>query len=121
MPEPTPDLTPDLTDMDRRIRWLALHDNGISSETIANVMCGLSLDGRFGSYPADADDFGRCHRLLCLYPEWRARLNEVARISPQWAALVDRWDEIVAAYQADRRRCSALVRDISGGVARGQD
>jgi len=94
---PTP-IQSGMTDAEKRAAWLALHDNGLSSECIADQMCGMVPTG---NHPWDGDDFGRCERLLILYPEWRARLHEMKAVSPIWAALVERWDEIVAAWWHD--------------------
>jgi hypothetical protein len=116
VPEPAPSQDR-MTDIDRRARWLAMHDAGTSSETIAEKMCGIPH--RYAGHPHDGDDFGRCHRLLCLYPEWRARLGEMASVDAYWAALVPRWSEIEAAYRADlakeigkRAACYDLMRSI---------
>lgn len=113
-------------DADKLARWLASGDTGISSETIALRMCGIP-SGRTPvalSHPRDADDFGRCWRLLEFYPDWRARFANVMRpASPSWAALVERWDEIAAAYWRDaaipanqRRETYQLMRSILGPV-----
>ncbi len=84
-------------------QWLAGPDTGISSCTIYGV---LYADGgyvhRFGEVwadvPHDPADFGRCHRLLKLFPAWRARLGEVADKHPKWRPLVEHWDELEALY-----------------------
>ena len=47
--------------------------------------------------PHDPDDFGRCHRLLQAFPEWRSRLDEM-RAHPGWGPLVDAWSELEALY-----------------------
>ncbi|MDE2107158.1 MAG: hypothetical protein KGL39_58675, partial [Patescibacteria group bacterium] len=94
---PDPD-TRVLSDIDRRGRWLALDDSGLSSRCIADKMCGAQ---RNVDHPHDGQDFGRCERLLALYPEWRARLPEMVTVSPYWAALVPRWAEIVTMWQED--------------------
>jgi hypothetical protein len=94
-PKPVQDGT---TDPEKRAAWLDMHDNGLSSECIADVMCGVTPTG---NYPLDGDDFGRCERLLILYPEWRARLKNMAAVNPVWAALVEHWDEIVVAWRHD--------------------
>jgi hypothetical protein len=122
VPEPAPCLD-DISDQERRHRWLDLGDNGISSETIAAVMCGAPFDHRRHGHPHDGDDFGRCHRLLCLYPQWRERLDLMRGVSPAWDALVSRWTEIEAAYKADLanregRACWTLMREILEPVER---
>lgn len=83
---------------DRR-DWLASGDTGISSRTIYAVMTG----NREGWYdvPRDTADFGRCYRLLKLYPEWLPRLPEVATRFPEWAPLVRNWDRLASLYERD--------------------
>lgn len=98
VPDPQPVSSTRLTDRDRRAAWLKLHDDGLSSRCIADRMCG---NGPSGDYPRDGGDFGRCERLLILYPEWRARLGEMVTVSEHWAALVPRWDDIVLAWRHD--------------------
>lgn len=83
--------------------WLAGDDTGMSSATIWRVMTGHwsgQYDKSFGRLPADGADFGRCHRLLGHFPEWRPRLPEVADRFPAWARLVEHWDEVDALYLA---------------------
>lgn len=75
----------------RALLWLAGGDSGMSSEAICYHMLGMKSDGRF---PLDPSDLGRCLRLLELFPEWKPRMGEMARYSAQWAALVERWDEL---------------------------
>ena len=75
----------------RALLWLAGGDSGMSSEAICHHMLGMKSDG---SFPLDPSDLGRCLRLLELFPEWKPRMGEMARYSAQWAALVERWDEL---------------------------
>lgn len=75
----------------RALLWLAGGDSGMSSEAICYHMLGMKSDG---SFPLDPSDLGRCLRLLELFPEWKPRMGEMARYSAQWAALVERWDEL---------------------------
>ena len=122
VPNPKPVLS-GMTDFERRAAWLRLHDNGLSSECIAEVMCGLVPTG---DYPLDGADFGRCYRLLLLYPAWAARLGEMTKVNKHWAALVLRWEEISQAYLhdvelrrtkragswSDGRQCYPLMRSV---------
>jgi hypothetical protein len=106
-----------LSDRERRAQWLNMHDNGLSSEAIADVMAGIPFDRSRAAHPHDGADFGRCYRLLVLYPEWRARLHLMQGVSPYWDALVPRWDEIEEAYKADMvtkrgETCYRLMRAI---------
>lgn len=75
----------------RALLWLAGGDSGMSSKAICYHMLGMKSDG---SFPLDPSDLGRCLRLLELFPEWKPRIGEMARYSPYWAALVERWDEL---------------------------
>jgi hypothetical protein len=59
-------------------------------------MTGCEVD-RY-DVPHDPADFGRCHRLLELFPKWRERLPTVAAIHPAWSALIANWDELTALY-----------------------
>lgn len=121
VPTPPPAQSAGMTDLERRAAWLRLRDNGVSSECLADVMCGRQATG---AYPHDGDDFGRCERLLALYPEWRARLHEMGGENVVWASLVLRWDEIAAAWRSDAEnyrtgirtqwRCHELLRSIIG-------
>jgi hypothetical protein len=75
----------------RALLWLTGGDSGMSSKAICCHMLGMKSDG---IYPLDPSDLGRCLRLLELFPEWKPRMGEMARYSAQWAALVERWDEL---------------------------
>lgn len=90
---------------ERLLNWLSGMDTGISSKTIAATMEHepLILQGRSG-HPHDPSDLGRCIRLLELFPEYRARLNEMRFVSPVWAQLVDHWDELETLYNAPDER-----------------
>ena len=74
--------------------WATSRDTGASSKCIARHLMGLDTDG---SYPHDADDFGRCERLLVAIPELRPRLGEMASVNRYWATIAPRWDEIKSA------------------------
>jgi hypothetical protein len=50
--------------------------------------------------PYDPDDFGRCYRLLKLFPSWRAELPKVADVCPKWKPYVEAWDELTAMFEA---------------------
>lgn len=81
--------------------WIMGHDTGTSSETIFSVMTGKNV--RSHGDPLDPDDFGRCHRLLKLFPEWRKRMPEVAAKFPNtsWPALVREWDRLTTLYEQE--------------------
>ena len=84
--------------------WIDSDDTGISSETIWSVMTGRKFfPGRLGwrgATPSDADDFGRCYRLIEKIPMWRKRLPEVAKVYPRWATIVREWDRLSGLHEA---------------------
>jgi hypothetical protein len=82
---------------ERAMAWVMGRDTGTSSKTIWAVMQGAPT--RDASTPWDADDFGRCYRLLKEIPEWRPRLPEVAARYPAWTGLVREWDRLSAMFE----------------------
>lgn len=100
----------------RALAWLLGPDTGVSSRTLCAVMLGQPVTSKLGAMePSDPDDFGRCHRLLTLIPEWRVRLGEVADAYPRWRGLVDNWDELTALYLEElptgkAPRCYKLIQ-----------
>lgn len=81
------------------VAWLQNGDTGLSSLTIWYVLMGQTPDR--ADIPYDPADFGRCYRLLQVMPSWKTRLGEVAARYPQWAPLVDAWEELTALYEAE--------------------
>lgn len=91
---------------DREVAWLTGPDTGTSSLTIFSALSrghAQKAATRRGhpSLPWDPEDFGRCHRLLKVIPEWRSRLGEVAAKHPEWTALVREWDELERLYEEE--------------------
>lgn len=80
------------------MQWLASGERGLSSNAIFTKMTGINTAKHprdAGFYPLDPNDLTRCVKLLEAVPEFRPRINEMAEVSPEWAALVGRWDELV--------------------------
>ncbi len=98
-------------------QWLYSGDTGVSSLTIFHVMTGTVVDPTDcyrGSLdiPYDADDFGRCYRLLKSIPEWRGRLTEAATVLRKWAPLVERWNELEALYETSPSLCTDRLFEL---------
>ena len=81
--------------------WAAGRDTGISSLTIYHVMTGNPIRDYWYSTPSDPSDFGRCYRLLKLFPQWKPRLQEVAVRFPEWKNLVSEWDALEKMYERE--------------------
>lgn len=81
---------------------LVLGESAAAKARVSSRLCG----GRIPDAPHDADDLGRCIRLLDRFPAWRERLDEVAAAHPVWAPLVAALGELEALYreEAPRRR-----------------
>ena len=82
--------------------WLLSGDTGVSSKTIFRTLSGRRTPGdQSAGIPHDADDFGRCYRLLKRHPEWKPRLSEVVAAFPVWGPIVREWDALCAAFEAE--------------------
>jgi hypothetical protein len=111
LPKPTP--------VGDAMAWLGNGDTGISSLVIWHVLMGMPPDRV--DVPHDPDDFGRCHRLLQVMPEWRARLGDVAVRYAEWRPFVDAWPELTALYEQElpTGRCDRLyarMRALTGAA-----
>lgn len=90
-----------MTIQERANRWIVGRDTGLSSKTIWAVMMGVK---DCCSVPLDADDFGRCYRLLALIPEWRERLVEMGEAFPDWVPLAREWDKLEEMYLQENNK-----------------
>ncbi len=83
--------------------WFSEGDTGSSSEAMALTLCGIKLDRNncnwWSPWPHDADDFGRCYRLVQKIPELRLRLNEMESLGPIWKKIAQNWDELCLLFE----------------------
>ena len=95
-------------------RWTAGLTTGISSITIWSVMTGRphGLAGFGPDVPHDPADFGRCHRLLQAFPEWRVRLGEVVVRYPAWGPMIREWDRMTALYEREIQRQDGMAPEL---------
>lgn len=94
----------------RVMGWIDGNDTGTSSKTIWHIL--TRLPGKVHRYgvPRDADDFGRCVRLLELIPEWAARLGEVVDRCSEWKSIVADWDRLADLHaRGDVRQLNAIL------------
>jgi len=62
--------------------------------------------------PHDPDDFGRCYRLLELFPDWKSQLGKVAERFPKWSPFVREWDTLTTMYEAALSSKSNLATEM---------
>lgn len=110
------------------IRWLSFGERGTSSEAIVSFLVH-GYEPRRHSTPLDPMDFRRCELLLRHVPALRSVFPRMASASPEWARLVEHWDEIKATLEAEvpgiwephprghAPRATALIRMIVAGPA----
>lgn len=106
-------------------RWWLGTDVGTSSAAVFAIlcpiteMCDAATEYGRGYTPADADDLGRCLRLIALFPEWRGRLDEVAAAYPDtaWPRIIDRWHEL---EKADAKTQNYILNECRTPKAGGQ-
>lgn len=83
--------------------WIIKGEVGTSSKTIWAVMMGVEnkprqCDDFNYDIPHDMDDFGRCIKLLNLFPEWYSKLTNVSRIFPKWIPIIREWRQLEHYY-----------------------
>lgn len=81
--------------------WYHGPDSGISSKVICGVATGAHYIPHPASTPQDPGDFGRCYRLLKLFPWMREKLASVAIMFPHWRTLVADWDGLTRLYEEE--------------------
>lgn len=82
------------------IEWLMGDDTGISSKAMVSVFTGKAIRNPLNrSTPRDPDDFGRCYRMMNLFPEWYARIDEIPEALPNWGPMIGAWPELCAMYE----------------------
>ena len=87
------------------LEWWCSGDTGISSEVIVFVMLGLApkiiLKANWTPYPHDGGDFGRCYKLLKIFPEWKKRINEMSCLGEIWKRIAEAWGELETLYERE--------------------
>lgn len=87
------------------LEWLCCGDTGISSKAIVSVMLGLApeiiLKANWSPYPHDGGDFGRCYKLLKIFPEWKKRINEMGCLGKIWKRIAGAWGELETLYERE--------------------
>lgn len=84
------------------LTWLVSHDTGRSSLTMVSRNFDLPIYDPSWSYPHDADDFGRCYRLLKADP--KIKIEKMKGFNRIWDDLVDMWQELTDMYEQSEGR-----------------
>jgi hypothetical protein len=81
-----------MTDITTRARTWILSGYGTGTYTLWGHMMGVK--DCFIDSPHDDGDLKRVAQLLELIPEWKARLSEMAPLSPVWSKLAASWPNL---------------------------
>jgi len=82
------------------LAWFINGEVGQSSKVMAAV--ALDIPAQCGRcWPVDPNDLNRCLLLLERVPAVRGAFPRLAQLSPQWSALIARWDELAARFVAE--------------------
>ncbi|MDK9702537.1 MAG: hypothetical protein OEL20_05310 [Sulfuritalea sp.] len=109
------------------VRWLREGERGASSNALCQAIFGVPPGKVLTEHPRDPDDLRRCMAFLDAaditdIEPFRAM---IAARSPQWAALIARWEELLECYENEPRlgkktpgpsRTYALMTEILGGA-----
>lgn len=95
--------------------WLGSDDTGLSSKYLCSVLSGAFTAEFY--HPHDADDFGRCYRLLKAIPSLRSESAKLKDCPAPWPALYNEWPELEKLYEQglekkDMKEFHKLLRGI---------
>lgn len=92
---------------DEVLNWFGNGQVGQSSKAMALAVTDTKGNA---DHPWDPDDLNRCLLFLEAVPQARQHMDKVAALSPTWARLVERWDEIEQTFigEVGRNWCKAL-------------
>jgi len=84
----------------KAIEWvLSSNDTGVSSRALLKGCLGY--EAKWHEMPSDADDFGRCYRLVETVPELKNLFFSFKTDSERWIALLSRWDELSSLFKQE--------------------
>ncbi len=88
------------------IEWLAVGKQGLSSASLFFKATGVRprvlRDDKEATYhPVDPADLNRCLLLIAMAPEIADALPRMREVSPEWAVLVDHWDELTTLFHEE--------------------
>ena len=110
--EPKPDMAE--SEEARIAFWMKHGEHGLSSKCMAWMLQDKPIHPiAETAWPHDRSDFGRCHKLLAIVPEFYGRMDRMKVCGTQWASLVDHWDELTALYEANDPSIGQRIRQLT--------
>lgn len=82
-------------------RWLKVGERDESSNAIVAHLRQVSGVSNQRAYPRDPDDLQRCIKLLLDVPDLQGDFHRMAEVSPVWASLVSKWQDITAMFHTE--------------------
>lgn len=73
-------------------------DAGLSSKTLLRILSGRMRPLEEVHLPQDASDFGRCVRMLALFPLYAELFPQFTMPTPEWVVLQSNWDRLTELY-----------------------
>ena len=95
------------------VDWIRDGERGLSSEAIVDHLAHHPIARASGAscHPYDPADLRRCVLLLDAVPTLRPLMPSMADVSPEWAALVARWDQLEASLRREMSSGSYYATD----------
>lgn len=89
---------------EQAINWLLAGERGDSSNAMFDAAFSVELasEGQQNrDHPRDADDLARCRLLVDSCTHVRTQFAAISALSPVWGRIIENWDEICAAMDAE--------------------
>lgn len=102
--------------------WLDCDDTGSSSLYMAWVLSNGCFGDWWGrkqpepAYPRDADDFGRCMKLIEAVPEFYGIIYKMNGSGPEWSVVAANWESWLKLYKGEN--LGALCDQMTNAYAK---
>lgn len=97
--------------------WLQQGERTPAANTMVEYLTRIPAcePGRFGEFPHSAQELRSCLLLLEAEPNLSFHLDELRRLNPQWAVLIEHWEELQQLLRCDNyeaTQTSARLREL---------
>ena len=81
--------------------WLNSDDIGLSSKYMLTVLANIGYPSPNGDTPSDADDLGRCIRMVeaC---DLESEMHLLLDMGESWKIIAENWDELKSLYKNEK-------------------